>query len=53
MDDFDRLAIQAALSILDDERQSPGSQEKTTLELAREILTGNNYPVPNEIPVPA
>jgi len=53
MDDLDRLAIRTALSILDEERQSPGSQEKTTVELAREILTGNNYPMQDEIPVPA
>ena len=38
VDDFDKLAIQTALSVLAADRELPGSQEPTSVETARLIL---------------
>ena len=41
---LDKLAIEAAVSVLAEERNVPGSQELVNLEAAREIL-GEQYSI--------
>jgi hypothetical protein len=42
---IDKLAIEAARSILAEETESPGSQELVNLDAAREILGGQYCPM--------
>lgn len=38
MDDLDRLALEVAISILQEEAETPASQTATSVKLARDIL---------------
>ena len=42
---LDKLAIEAAVSVLAEERNVPGSQELVNLEAARKILGGQYCPI--------
>jgi hypothetical protein len=41
---LNKLAIEVAISVLTEERESPGSYELVNVEAAREILSRRNLP---------
>jgi hypothetical protein len=51
MDELQALAIASALSILEADRESPGSQDAANVEAAREILTRNKCSISQEIAI--